>query len=422
MDIFISFKTAFSLLVDYWWLYLPILLFALLITGYQDYTREKYIASLGWVLLEITLPPDVVKSPKIAENIYSGLHGTYSKPLSWKKKFFEGKVPEWFSLEIVGNGGDIKFYIRCTETVRNLVEAQIFSQYPEAEIKIAEDYVSLVPDEPNEEYDLFGTELMFTKDDAFPIKTYPFFEEESGKDEFVRTDPLAPYLEVLSSLNAGEHIWLQLIIRPTGGEWVAKAKAVVDKMTGKKPEVKEPFVGSVINAIDALISGGPSEAVKKEDKEFSLQKLTPRQKFTLEQVEMKISKLGFKGGHRLIYIAKREAMNKARVPTVIGMFKQLYANDLNTFKPNGYTVTVADGYLAWLFPSNRGFGADQQEYKRKVNIIDAYKTREFVHHNNILNTEELATLWHLPGIGVKAPLLPRVEAVKGQPPAGLPTK
>src|SRR3989344_4207161 len=331
MDIFISFKTAFSLLVDYWWLYLPILLFALLITGYQDYTREKYIASLGWVLLEITLPPDVVKSPKIAENIYSGLHGTYSKPLSWKKKFFEGKVPEWFSLEIVGNGGEIKF---------------------------AEDYVSLVPDEPNEEYELFGTELMFTRDDAFPIKTYPFFEEESGKDEFVRTDPLAPYLEVLSSLNAGEHIWLQLIIRPTGGEWVAKAKAVVDKMTGKKPEVKEPFVGSVINAIDALISGGPSEAVKKEDKEFSLQKLTPRQKFTLEQVEMKISKLGFKGGHRLIYIAKREAMNKARVPTVIGMFKQLYANDLNTFKPNGYTVTVADGYLAWLFPSNRGFGAD----------------------------------------------------------------
>jgi len=38
----------------------------------------------------------------------------------------------------------------------------------------------------------------------------------------------------------------------------------------------------------------------------------------------------------------------------------------------------------------------------------------------VLNTEELATLYHLPGLAVRAPFLPRVESKKGQPPAPLP--
>ena len=38
----------------------------------------------------------------------------------------------------------------------------------------------------------------------------------------------------------------------------------------------------------------------------------------------------------------------------------------------------------------------------------------------VLNIEELATIYHIPDIGVKSPLLPRVEAKKGEPPVGLP--
>ena len=38
----------------------------------------------------------------------------------------------------------------------------------------------------------------------------------------------------------------------------------------------------------------------------------------------------------------------------------------------------------------------------------------------VLNTEELATIYHLPDMGVRAPLLPRVEAKRGEPPVGLP--
>ncbi len=420
-----SFSSAFSILGSYWWIYVPVILAFGVFEAWRNYTRTKYIGSLKWALLEIIPPPDVQKSPKIAENIFSGLHGIYVKSVKFKKQFFEGKVPDWFSFEIVSNGGDMHFYIRTLESNRNLVENQIFSQYPDAEIRMADDYITLLPDSlPDDDYDLFGAELIFTKEDAYPIKTYPFFEEESGKDEFKRTDPLAPLAEIMTSIGPGEHLWLQLLARPTGSAWTEKAQPVIDKIIGKKPKPPEPdiFSKAITGGIEALMPSGEKKEEKKENKdEFNLQKLTPGQKFILEQIEAKIAKLAFKSGYRFLYIAKKDVFSLGRVSTVIGMFKQVYSYNMNTFKPNSEVGTSPDGYLKWLFPSDKGFFAGRQAYERKYSIYKKYRRRAFVKKEVILNTEELATLFHLPGINVKAPSFPRVQAKKGQPPVGLPT-
>ncbi len=387
------------------------------------YLRHKNLLSMKWVLLEVKPPPDVQKSPKIAENIFSGLHAAYIKPVTWKEAFFKGKVQTWFSFEIIGNGGDIHFYIRTPEGLRNVVEAQVFAQYPDAEIKVVDDYISDLPQHlPNEEFNLFGTELVFTKDDAYPIKTYPFFEEESGKDEFKRTDPLAPLAEILSALEPGERIWLQFLIRPTGGDWVKKSQAAIDKIIGKpEPKADRGFLGAAVDVIDQAIGGVPVVAEEKKKEEFSLQKLTSGQKFVLEQVENKIAKLGFKSSVRFIYLGRSDNFRMSQISAVIGFFKQLYANNMNSFKPNE-TITAAGGWFSWLFPSATGFYAKEQEFKKKWQLYQNYRKRVFPQSYIILNTEELATLWHLPGIGVKAPSFPRVEAKKGQPPVGLPTR
>lgn len=413
-------KTAFSILVDYWWIYAPVLLLIAAINSWQIYVRRKYLMSLNWVLLEIKPPPDVQKSPKIAENIFSGIHGNY-QPVTWKQQFFKGEVPNWFSFEIVGSGGDIHFYIRTPENLRNLVEAQIFAQYPDAEITQADDYIhELPPFLPNDEYDLFGTELVFTKEDAYPIKTYPDFEEPSGKDEFRRTDPLAPLAETMSSLQPGEHIWLQILIRPTGGDWVKAAAPIVEKTMGKKPKPANSLAAKAIFGVDKMIFGpvARSEAEKKE--EVSIQKLSPGVKYVLEKIENKISKLGFKAGIRFAYIARKELFHSFHISAIFGTFKQLYANDMNSFKPNGQTITFSRGLLSNFFPSGKGFFANRWNFRRKALLFQNYKLRAFVDKLMIFNTEELATLYHLPGIGVKAPSLPRVEVKKGQPPAGLP--
>ncbi|MEK7589146.1 MAG: hypothetical protein AAB479_00760 [Patescibacteria group bacterium] len=419
--LFDGIRNAFFIAISYWWLYWPVLLAVGVVHIWKNYIRTAYLTSLKWVVLEVKPPPDVEKSPKIAENFFSGLHGVYAKPLTEKKQFFEGKVPDWYSFEIAGNQGDVRFYIRTLEDNRNIVETQIFAQYPDAEISVAEDYMQQLPAKiPNDEYDMFGAELVFTKSDAFPIKTYPFFEEESGKDEFKRTDPLAPLAEVLSSLGSGEYMWMQYVARPTGGDWTKDFEAEVAKLAGKTPPpAKLNFLEKILDGVFSLVGFASGEPVKKEEKEFSIQKLTTGQKFTLDQVENKAFKLAFKVTPRLIYIAKKDIFNRSRVSNVIGMFKQLYSNNLNTFKPNKATSTSPDGYFAWLFPSNNGFMKSQEEYKRKIDMYKRARAREFK-ELVILSTEEIATLFHLPGINVKAPLFPRVEAKKSQPPAGLP--
>jgi len=399
------------------------LLFFSAYESWLSYKQQQYLLSLKWVLLEIKPPPDVQKSPKIAENIFSGLHAGYITSKTWKERFFEGQVQPWFSFEIVGNGGETGFYIRTPERLRDLVEAQVFAQYPDAEIKVAEDYVNSLPEYlPNDEYELWGTELIFSKPDAYPIKTYPFFEEESGKDEFKRTDPLAPLAETMSSLEPGEHIWVQLVIRATGGAWAKEAQAEVDKLTGREPKIERDALGKAVDFIDQLLPGGVPAPEEKKREEFSLMKLTGGQKFVLEQVENKIAQLGFKSGYRFIYLARKDRFRMSRVAAVTGYFKQFYLNNLNSFRPNKRTWTLAKGWFPWLFPSDKGFGYKKQEFLRKWYLYRNYRQRKFVDQFVILGVEELATLFHLPGIGVKAPAFPRVESKKGQPPAGLPIR
>lgn len=423
-------KTAFSYIKDYWWTVAPFLLGFGSYWAWINLKRQEYISAMKWVTLEIKPPADVVKSPKMAENIFSALHSVYIKAATWKERFFKGKVQDWFSFEIVSVGGEMRFYVKAPEAYRNFIESQIFAQYSDAEIKESEDYINNLPEHlPNDEFDLFGTELIFTKPDAYPLKTYPEFEESPNakETENKRTDPLSPLAEQISTLDQGEHIWVQLIVRGTSGDWVKKAQSEIDKMMGREAKVEADFLSKAVEGFSGLITSAiPSisagEERKEEKKELTPGQLTPGQRVVLEAIEKKIAKLGFKSGIRFIYIAKKDSFHGSHISGVIGMFKQFYSNNLNTFRPNSLTITASRGWLPWLFPSDKGFRAKAEEFVRKRRIYSDYRNRSFIKQSVILNTEELATLWHLPGAGVKAPLFPRVESKKGQPPAGLPIK
>ena len=297
------------------------------------------------------------------------------------------------------------------------------------------DYVDLLPQTLDlSAYDVSGAELEFAKEQAYPIKTYLEFEEAGGKDEYARLDPIAPLVEIMSALRPGEHLWLQYIFRATGGDWVKENQKVTDKIKGKKEEVKEPLVLKLIliplhliGVVLSLLAGGASEEPKKEEKkeEFNLSKLTMSEKNVLEKVEYKLAKLAFKTGIRILYTAQKDSFNGSRIASVTGMFKQLYYTNLNSFKPANSTRDK--GVFPWIFPSDKGFGADARTAKKKVKMYASYRKRLFPRKGPkeilcILTTEELATIWHLPAINVRAPLLPRVQAKKGQPPAMLPTR
>jgi hypothetical protein len=420
---------AVGLVFRYWWVWLPILLVRTTYSQWMDLQKKTYLANMKWVLLEIIPPPDVLRSPNIAELFFSSLHAAYGGGTNWKSQAFGGKIPDWFSFEIASNGGDTHFYIRTPESQRNLVESALFAQYPDAEMRIAlEDYINLLPEKFNPEvYDVSGNDFLMAQPPAYPIKSWREFEEKGGKDDNVRIDPLSPLFEMMGGLRQGEHLWLQYVVRPTGGEWVKDGQKVIDKLAGKAEKKEEPPLKFIFDFIDGLLGIAKKPEEKKPEKEFNLQNITPAQKIVLELVELKLAKPAFKTAIRVLYVARKDAFVGTRTAGVSAMFKQLFYNNLNSFKPGANTRDK--GTWNWMFPSDKGFNVDARTLGKKEGMYDAYRKRAFSapppdpkSFNIILNVEELATLWHLPGLNAKAPLLPRVQAKKGQPPVFLPTR
>ncbi len=405
-----SLQTVLWFLAGYWWIYLPILLFFALITSYEAYTKLKFTKAIKWVLLDLKIPQDPGKSPKATEQIFAALHGTLPPPILWRNKFFKGHMVNWISFEIVGIGGETHFYVRTPEQFKKLVQSQIYAQYPDSEItEVADDYINLLPPSlPNAANDLFGSEIVLSKEDFYPIRTYPEFEEKSSGPDYVkRIDPLASLAEVMSSLEAGEFIGVQLLIRPARESWVKKGQSEMDKLQGKKPKVGGSILSDIVWEIDKIIPGHVE--VEKSEKKPEQTQLTSGKQEAIKAAEKKMAKLGFECGIRFIYSGPRETFHRAHISGVVGVFKQYALQTINSFKLNGPTITASK----WPFKK-------QKEYNKKIFLLRKYKDRSLPAKAFILNIEELATIYHLPDIGVKSPLLPRVEAKKGEPPVGLP--
>ncbi len=425
LSFFNTYSQGINFLIDFWWTWVPVILFFGFVFAWQFYVKQRTIDSINWVLLEIKTPTDIEKSPKVTEQIFAGLHGVLI-PLNWRKRFFYGDITAWFSLEVVGTSGEIHFYVRTPDNFRNLVEAQIFAQYPDAEISEVEDYIHSIPAQlPNEEYDFWGTEFKLSKPDVYPIKTYYEFEEAGGLGEAKRVDPLASFTEVLSNLKSGENIWVQFIVQPTGSEvgdeWAKEGERLVQKLSGKKESKKAARFGvKMVNFLDAILPGGKSADKKEERAEFKLM-MSPAEKEVAEAVNRSIGKLGFRSGVRFLYIARKEMFHMSHVAGIMGALKQFASQNLNSFRPESKTLTNGRGWFSFLFPSEKGFFHEQDLYMRKIKLYRAARRRRLpLAKPFILNTEELATLYHLPGLAVRAPLLPRIQSKKGQSPATLP--
>lgn len=433
-------------LLSFWWIYLPLILLFLVKGLWLKNVRQKFIKDMDWILLEIKPPAEIKKTPRAMEQFFAGLHGCQRTP-NWKERNLEGQVQEWFSLELVSQGGEIHFFIRTHSMYRNLVEAQVYSQYPEAEIVEVGDYAqSVSADIPNQDYDLWGTELILDKEDAYPIRTYETFERGLLLEE-QRIDPIASLLEVMSKLNEGEQIWIQTLIRPVMDDWKKTGQQLRDKLIGraieKAPgELKKEAIAWKDTSREQIhfLIAGPTIAGEKEVPRVinPLDWMTKVEKDVITALEENISKIGFEVIIRFLYLAPTTIFAKPNVAAVIGCFKQFNTQHLNAFKPNKKVTTKIDYQIQFKKP---------REVYRKRKILAAYQKRDFVQHSKVIkylkpfffeclpilkwffirsqpfvfNVEELATIYHYPGLMVKAPLTPKVEAKKGEPPTGLPT-
>lgn len=384
--------------------------------------REKFLAKQQYVLLAIDVPKDNTQGPEAVERLFAHLAGAKFRG-NWIERNIHGYCQLSFSFELVSINGQIQFLIRTPVALRDLVESAVYATYPDAAITEVEDYTFTIPDKfPNEEYDLWGADLVLYNKDPFPIRTYPAFEHKLTQ-EF--KDPLTDLLEIFGKFQKGEQGWLQLIITPIDQKWKSAGERLVKKLMGRKVEYKKAGLEhlielplGVLRDLGEIIWMGiiwiwmPSSTVKKEEgKEYLL--LSPGEKRIIEAIENKISKIGFAVKFRMIYLAEKEIFNKAKgVAGVLGALSQFNTLDMNGFKPDSRTITSA----AYLLVKER-LG------KKQTRILKNYKERrgQAGAKQNILNIEELATLYHFPVQEVKAPMIKKAGSKRGEPPFGLPT-
>ncbi|MCK9577990.1 hypothetical protein M0R01_00660 [bacterium] len=433
------FFAVFYFLGHVWWFFLPFLFFPNYRGKYLDYMITKFVISKPNVVLEIKLPREVTKPVRAMENVMNTLFSIYDAPGDWKEKYFEGKIVLRMSFEIVGIDGVPHFYVRCPRAARKIVESAFFSQYPEVEIFEVPDYADAVPhDIPNDDWDLWGCEFKaMAKSDVYPIKTYEsFFEENIDTKEEKRFDPISTLLENMTLLERGEQLWIQIIAKPVASvdaedNYFKRGREEIDRLLGRKAEKKADIYDDLpmIIRIWVLIAKilFPSfytgdEDQKKQEDEFPLEfRLTQGEREVISAIERKISKTCFHSTVRFLYVARREKFSGAAKGYAISHFSQFATQNLNRFKPHNTTKLQAPE-IARL----------RRLYLKKRNMFMRYYYRELSYGdrlfmNNVTPTaflassEELATLFHFPGVGVVPNTsIGRVPTKKAAPPSSLP--
>lgn len=382
-----------------------------------------YMPNWKWVLLAVDIPPLFIQTPMAVEQIFAHLSGA-AMHINVRDKYWIGKKQKWFSFEIVSIEGYIQFLIRTEVAYRDLLEAAIYAQYPEAEITEVEDYVDYIPNYyPNKEFDVMGVEFVLSEKLPYPIRTYPSFEYSLSKD-VVFSDPMAAILEVFTRIGHGENMWMQLLVEPTDSHWKEEGIDLVKKLMGQEVHghgggIMDKFA-AVPQALLQEISNiwhwqfEPTEAHADHGKEISVNKLSPGGKDTVLAVEQKIAKIGFKSKLRVLYAARNEVYKGDRyTDSFVGAISQFNVQNRNALTP----------YLATH--SHYDSKHHTRSYQWKRTFVKAFKKRKSrwkKSHGYILNIEELATIWHFPLPFVKAPLVSKASAKRAEPPIGLPVE
>ncbi|HWO07197.1 MAG TPA: hypothetical protein VNM40_01280 [Candidatus Paceibacterota bacterium] len=412
-----SLVPQFSSLVGGWILFaLPVLAPAAAIAGFWGvwmlYVQSLFVFTrTDPILLEVKMPTDITKSPRAMEQVFANLWIRYNETTFIDRNWYGGVRP-YFSFELASFGGDVHFYIWTRRMFKNTIEANLYAQYPEVEVVEAEDYAAkFVYDESVEcfvtEYGLDSAMARWTWEDtldplhakinAYTPKTYVDFELDKDPKEEHRVDPFASVIEVLSSINKNEQMWVQMVIRAhLKSSWRETVEAEVEKIRKESTILKD---------------------AQEDPDAVGFPRPTWKQTEQIRIMERHLSKLPFEVGFRGIYSAPA---NKMRGPEYT-MMRWIYRPFAN---PNWMSVLrPRRGHNIFDFAWQDWNGIRYRLISRR--FIDAYRRRCFFNYpwitpHHIFSTEVLATLWHPPSSTVQAPGLARIPVAKAEAPANLP--
>lgn len=328
---------------------------------------KKYERGLKMVPLLIHLPPSTddieggsrderdVDNEAIskAQVMYSILSSTITKGM--KTKIYGQRH---FSFEIISANHIIRYYAIVPAVLVDVVKQAIQSSYPTARI------------EEKPEENIFeggggidavaGAEITLSKESYLPIATY----------EDTKRDANRAILNALSSLGENEGAAVQVLFRPAQKKWSSKAKEYVENIQkGKKPKSLGGNLGNLAMDIIRAPWEAPSEHEKNspEDHSISSQKQ--------DEIQAISNKLKFPAYETLIRIIASSS-SSPRSEAIVG--------------------GLASSFAQFNSPMLNGFKINTMKDHKKLVVDYAFRFFPLKNTSSVLNSVELASVFHLP--------------------------
>ncbi len=409
-------SSIFPQAIQYTILISPILLLVILVTSFWPlwvrYVRAKNFLSLKYTVLEIKLPKDTFKSPAAMEIFLQSLHNTSDG--SAFAQYWKGETRPWYTLELVSIEGRVKFFIWTEDRRKGGVISALYSQFPGVEVHESGDYSQSVHFDPKT-MKVWAAEFKLTKPDPYPIKTYIDYGLDKDPKEEFKVDPMLPMLEFLGSVGSNQQVWIQIPIRAHKDD--QKKKGHWFKKTDTWQDEAKKLVNEILfrDAKTKTSAGEPDP----ETGYTRMPIISEGERDVIKAIERSVTKLAFDTCIRTIYIAKSDVFDRPfAIGGLIGNLKHFNTENLNGFKPNGnvWHNRLSDPWQDYKDIRRTRFGKDAiAMYKRRSYFYAPHEGNPFV-----LNTEELATIYHFPGSVAATPTLERLPSKKSTAPANLP--
>ncbi len=273
-----------------------------------------------------------------------------------------------FSFEIVANKGKISFYISAPKNKSLYIEQQIHAYYPEASIEVVDDYNAFNP-----QGSVLAGYLKARRSFIFPFLDYTD----------MNSDPMNSLINVMSKLENDESIAVQYVIRSAKKDWHSKIKKSVleaykTKDVTKMFKISSSSFHNFINffVFDIMLGffdmGRADDKNTLKDPNTPTKELTEKEREMLKKMEEKNSKSGLDVNLRIVVSSKDKERAKISFDNIASAYSEYsYYEYGNSFKP-----VIKKG---------------------QSNIIENFIYRRFMANQSfLLNTQELASMYHFP--------------------------
>ncbi len=310
---------------------------------------------------------------------------------SFFRSFFYDTPCVSFEIANPSNSEEIFFYVAIAKKFRGTIEKQIHSYFPSASIEKISDYTIFSPGS------FTASAVLELKNKfALPIKTY----------ENMNIDPLNELSNSLSKFRTEEEgAAVQLVIAPAKRGWQTLGKTIAHKMQQGK-RLKDVHSNSIISKVGSDISKGAGDFVNTMissnnksggndmERRENIQ-LTPEEQELIKSIENKSSKAGFMVNIRLLASAGSQQRADEILSQIENSFSQFENYGINFFKV--------------------------KKRVRSKGVSFDYIFRNFNEDNAmILNTEEIASIFHFPISTTETPKIKWLKAGAAPPPINIP--